>query len=464
MNAFVMKAAYIVVAIFAPLCLSVNVNAQSAIENFNKAKYALEDGNTSGCLVYLERCEAQLRGSNVKIEALRAQCYAQMDDWVKARIAFRNYYHMLDVADRGGETWEQMEELGREIDKGLEGQENAFRKEKEDEKKENLRQVEETIRQQETLTSKKTKEINERNGDVLYRAAMTTRDPNALALYKEAVGDAGGTGQARQIEQELDKQKNPDKYLLPAVLDRNTVEAAYLLSLGGNKDLKNSDGKSLLHLTVDTDDIFMQRMLREKGASLEARNSDDETPLLYALRMDKYEMCQHLLELGADPQAAKSNGVTALHYAVVFASSADIATTLLKKGADANKPFVYKDTTMSPLYHAVYHRKSRQLIEALINGGARVDEGKEGWTPLMAAIVTHQPELVNALLKNNARVNMQGIHGWTALHFAARENQPALVAVLLKAGADKKIADEWGRTPKNVAYENDMHASLKALR
>src|SRR5690348_16325382 len=109
MNAFTMRAINIAV-IFIFLCLSISAKAQSAVENFNKAKYALEDGNTSGCLTYLERCEAQLRGSNVKIEALKAQCYAQMDDWVKAKIAFRNYDHMLDVADRGGETWSQMEE------------------------------------------------------------------------------------------------------------------------------------------------------------------------------------------------------------------------------------------------------------------------------------------------------------------------------------------------------------------
>lgn len=463
MNAFVMKAPYIV-TIFVLLCLPAGVKAQSAKENFNKAKYALEDGNTSGCLIYLERCETELRGSNVKIEALKAQCYAQTDEWVKAKIAFRNYYYMLDAADRAGETWDQMEELGREIDKGLEDQENAFRKEKEDEKKENLRQVEETIRQHETLTAEKTNKINERNEGALYRTAMTTRDPNALALYKETVGDAGGTSQVRQIEQELDKQKNPDKYLLPAVLDRNTAEAEYLISLGGNKDLKNSDGKSLLHLTVDTDDKATQEMLQQKGANLEARNSNDETTLLYALRMDRYELCRNLLDLGADPKAVKRNGVTTLHYAVTFANNADIAAMLLKKGADANKPFAYNDTTMTPLYHAVYYRKSRQLIQTLIDGGARVDEGKEGWTPLMAAIVIHQPELVSTLLKNNARVNMQGIHGWTALHFAARENQPDLVSALLKAGADKKIADEWGRTPKNVAYENDTHASLKALR
>lgn len=462
---FVMKGnAIYIVATFVLLCLSTGVNAQSAIENFNKAKYALEDGNTSGCITYLERCETQLRGSNVKIEALRAQCYAQTDDWVKAKIAFRNYYNMLDPADRGGETWEQMEELGREIDKGLEEKESAFRKEKEDEKKENLRQVEETIRQHETLITKKTNEINERNGGVLYRAAITTRDPNALALYKETVGDVGGASQVKLIEQELDKQKNPDKYLIPAILDRNTKETEYLISLGGNKDLKNSDGKSLLHLTVDTEDTFTQEMLKQKGANLEARNSNDETPLLYALRMDRYEMCRNLLDLGADPKAVKRNGVTTLHYAVTFANNADIAAMLLKKGADANKPFVYNDTTMTPLYHAVYHRKSRQLIQTLIDGGARVDEGKDGWTPLMAAIVIHQPELVNTLLKNNARVNAKGIHGWTALHFAARENQPDLVSALLKAGADKKITDEWGRTPKNVAYENEMHASLKALR
>ena len=88
------------------MLLAFKVQAQTARDNFSKAKYALEEGSTNGCLIYLERCENQLGGSNVRIEALRAQCYALLDDYVKAKIAFRNYYNMLDVAERGGDTWE----------------------------------------------------------------------------------------------------------------------------------------------------------------------------------------------------------------------------------------------------------------------------------------------------------------------------------------------------------------------
>lgn len=438
--------------------------AQSARDNFNKAKFALEDSNISGALIYLERCQAQLGGSNVRIEALRAQCYAQTDDWVKAKIAFRNYYNMLDVAERGGETWEKMVELGRDIDAGLERQDQAFKQKKEDEKKENLQQVEAAIKQHEARKAEKKNTLNEKNGDKLYRAAVETRDPNALALYKEVAAAAGSASRTKKVEEELDKHKDPNKYLLAAVQDKNKAEAEYLISLGGDKNLKDKAGSSLLHLAVDQEDAAMQRMLKDKGANLEIRNSREETPLMYALQQDKYEAGLNLLKLGADARAAKSNGATALHYALVFTTGNRATTLLLEKGADANKPLTYGDTTMSPLYYAVYYRKNWELAQLLLAAGAQINEGKTGWTPLMAAVLTHNLALVETLLKNKPDVNAAGIHGWTALHFAARENQPEMVAALLQAGASKDIKDEWGRSPKKVAYENEMEASLKVLR
>jgi ankyrin repeat protein len=464
MNMFEVKEYCRYVILSALLGFPAYLQAQTAQENFSKSKYALEEGNTAGCIAYLQRCESQLGGSNVRIEAMRAQCYAQMDDWVKAKIAFRNYYTMLDDAERGGDTWEKMAELGREIDAGLEAQDKAFKKKKEDEQKANLQRVEEEIKQHEDRKAEIKNSINKKNGDKLYHAAVETRDPNALTLYKEEAGKTGDASRTDRIEAELDKHRNPNKYLLAAVLDKDQAEAEYLIGLGGDKNLKNDDGNSLLHLAVDTEDQLMQRMLKDKGANIEIRNNNDETPLMYALQKDKYQICEYLLALGADPLVTKRNGITALHYAVAFTTNPRATTLLLEKGADANNSLAYRDTTMSPLYYAVYYRKDWALVQTLVSHGARINEGKTGWTPLMAAVLTHDAGLVQTLLKNAPDVNAQGIHGWTALHFAARENQPEIVTALLKAGASKKIKDEWGRTPKNVAYENETKGSLKALR
>lgn len=444
--------------------IPLQLQAQSARDQYNSAKLALEESNYQGCLIYLERCENLLGGSNVRIEALRAQCYALMEEWVKAKIAYRNYEHMLDVAERGGVTWDQMQEIGREINAGLEQAERAFEKKIEDEKKENLRQVESDIREDESRKTAKANRLNEANGDKLYQLAMDTRDPNALALFKEEAAGVGGNSRTAKVEEELDKHKNPNKYLVAAVLNKNRPEVEYLLSLGGDKNLKNKEGNSLLHLTVDKGDQEMQRMLKEKGADLEIRNSRDETPLMYALQQNNSPMIRSLLNLGGDAKAANRQGITALHYAVVYTAEDWATRLLLDKGAAPNTPLVFNDTLMSPLYYAVHYRRSGALAKTLISAGANINEGKKGWTPLMAAVLSHDLPLLQLLLKNTPDVNAKGIHGWTALHFAARENQPHMVAALLAAGANKRLLDEWGRSPKRVAYENETKESLKALR
>ena len=137
---------------------------------------------------------------------------------------------------------------------------------------------------------------------------------------------------------------------------------------------------------------------------------------------------------------------------------------LLQNGADVNKPLYYEDTIMSLLYFAVYNKQDIIMVGSLLNHGANVNLGKEGWTPLMAATLLHNESLVYLLIENKPDLNLKGIHGWTALHFAARENNPEIAKALLKAGASKEARDEWKRTPMNVAYENDKKESLKAIR
>ena len=438
--------------------------AQTARENYSKAQHALEDGNIKECMSYLASCENQLGGTNVRIEALRTQGYVQMDDWVKAKIAYRNYNNMLGGAEASGETGQKMAELGREIDAGLQTQDDAFKKKIEDDKIQNLTAAKEEIQQRENKKQAKKASINQSNGDKLYQLAKESRDINTLTLYKQEAALAGSDSRSKEIDQELDKHKDPNKYLLAAVLAKNQREAEYLIGLGGDMNLKDEDGYSLMHVTVNTQDEYMQRMLKRKGADIEIKNSKGETPLMYALKKDKYGLSVSLLSLGANATATAANGVSALHYAVFYTTDVRAAGMLIEKGARTDVSFSYKDTSMTVLYYAVYYKKDQSLVQNLINHKALIDKGKEGWTPLMAAIVAHDLDMVKILLSNSPNVNAKGIHGWTALHFAGRENQPEMVTALVKAGADKNLKDEWGRTAKNVAYENEKEEAWKAIK
>ena len=91
--------------------------------------------------------------------------------------------------------------------------------------------------------------------------------------------------------------------------------------------------------------------------------------------------------------------------------------------------------------------------------------GWEGQTPLHEVARTNDnPEVIAALLKAGADVNVRAGGGRTPLHTAAKEANPAVVAVLLEAGADVDARTRDGNTPLHeAAFRNPDPAVLELL-
>ena len=64
------------------------------------------------------------------------------------------------------------------------------------------------------------------------------------------------------------------------------------------------------------------------------------------------------------------------------------------------------------------------------------------------------------MIQAGAEVNLADKRGWTPLHQASRHGQVEVIAALLAAGADKTIKDEDGRTPHDVAKNQDCKNAL----
>lgn len=91
------------------------------------------------------------------------------------------------------------------------------------------------------------------------------------------------------------------------------------------------------------------------------------------------------------------------------------------------------------------------LIQFLLAHGAQVDrQNAQGTTALMFAINNHHrrdiegyekivADIVEALIRAKAQINLQDNHGITALMEAARKNYPVVVLQLLLAGADTTL-------------------------
>ena len=113
------------------------------------------------------------------------------------------------------------------------------------------------------------------------------------------------------------------------------------------------------------------------------------------------------------------------------------------------------------LMNAVANGNSRKVFE-ILDSGLNVDVTFErdesefsGMTALMVASVRGNPEMVEALIKRGANVNLKRYVGDTPLMLAAGSDNVKTVSLLLKAGADpnvKEISPHAGElTPLTLA-------------
>ena len=70
----------------------------------------------------------------------------------------------------------------------------------------------------------------------------------------------------------------------------------------------------------------------------------------------------------------------------------------------------------------------------------------------------HWPANITVLLSAGADVNARGKNGWTPLHMAAmgRRTPDRTIAALLEAGASGSVKDVDGKTPFDLAEDNDI--------
>ena len=103
-------------------------------------------------------------------------------------------------------------------------------------------------------------------------------------------------------------------------------------------------------------------------------------------------------------------------------------------------------------------------LKVCLNKGADVNtRDKDGWTALMRAAEVGHAAIVQALLDENADVNVEGKKsGGTALMWAAWHGHTAIVKALLSKGANVNIKSYSGKTALMAAAFND-HTEIIAL-
>lgn len=113
------------------------------------------------------------------------------------------------------------------------------------------------------------------------------------------------------------------------------------------------------------------------------------------------------------------------------------------------------DQGFSPLILASY-RGNVAVADFLIKNVKDINGSSPMGTPLMAAVVKGNKEIVQALLKHNADPNLTDSHGTTALIYAVQFKNVDIIKLLLNHKADKSKTDDKGKTAFEYAvFTND---------
>lgn len=153
--------------------------------------------------------------------------------------------------------------------------------------------------------------------------------------------------------------------------------------------------------------------------------------LFRAVHQGDCEILRQCLEGGADPNAAdptSQDGNRLLHEAVLY-NNPDVATELLKRGANVNAANGPGDT---PLHYAA-------LFDSFNSCGKN-------------------------LLQCGADVNAAGWGGNRPLHYAAYSGDKDCVHALLDNGADPRVKNDDDQTPQQVALANKHPEIASILR
>jgi ankyrin repeat protein len=153
--------------------------------------------------------------------------------------------------------------------------------------------------------------------------------------------------------------------------------------------------------------------------------------------------------------------------------SAEILPALLQAGADINEtvrdetPLLaasdYLDKTL-----AILDRNGADfelVVNELIRAGANLNEKRsDGMTALMLAISNQHETIARSLIDAGAEVNSIDNCGNTALILAAKDGLLNIVEKLLRSGADPKTVDAYGKTALHYAEEKGNSELIRLLK
>jgi ankyrin repeat protein len=223
------------------------------------------------------------------------------------------------------------------------------------------------------------------------------------------------------------------------------------------------DGVTGVHVAAEEGHLECVNLLIEAGADVTVLDEEERSALFLAVKGNYGEVASALVKAGADPNTPYVDDEGESHNLLmdsIIVENADFALLLIEHGAD----LYYKDDHQVTTLLQAAHRGITNVTEALLNKHASSPKaGEENWvdtasdegvTPLLAASSEGHVAIVKMLLSTGkADVNAKDKEGTNSLMAAAARGHLECIQSLIETkGIDVNSQNVDGHTALMFAY------------
>uniref|UniRef100_A0A4W5QW19 Poly [ADP-ribose] polymerase n=1 Tax=Hucho hucho TaxID=62062 RepID=A0A4W5QW19_9TELE len=246
-----------------------------------------------------------------------------------------------------------------------------------------------------------------------------------------------------------------------------------LLKHGADVHAKDKGDLVPLHNACSYGHYEVTEILVKQGACVNAMDLWQFTPLHEAASKNRVDVCSLLVSYGADPTFLNCHNKSAIDLSPTSQLKERLAYefrghALLQAAREADLPRLKKHLSLEtmtfkhPLTHETAlhcaatspYPKRKQVCELLLRKGANVNEKtKDFLTPLHLASEKSHNDIIEVLVKHEAKVNALDNLGRTALHRAAHCGHLQTCRLLLKSGCDPLMSLQ-GFSPSQMGNES----------
>ncbi|XP_048360861.1 poly [ADP-ribose] polymerase tankyrase-2 isoform X2 [Sphaerodactylus townsendi] len=247
-----------------------------------------------------------------------------------------------------------------------------------------------------------------------------------------------------------------------------------LLQHGADVHAKDKGDLVPLHNACSYGHYEVTELLVKHGACVNAMDLWQFTPLHEAASKNRVEVCSLLLSYGADPTLLNCHNKSTIdlaptpqlkerlayefkgHSLLQAARESDVARVKKHLSLEIIN-FKHPQTHETALHCAAVspYPKRKQVCELLLRKGANISEKtKDFLTPLHVASEKAHNDVVEILVKHEAKVNALDNLGQTSLHRAAHCGHLQTCRLLLSSGCDPSVVSLQGFTASQMGNES----------